>query len=1134
MLSKRLKSVLFTSFLLLLFIVASILLLSHLIKKPSVQNHLLNYLSDALGYEVSVGEIELSLWHGIGVGAKNFTARSRTGTETIIATEVRVGLDVGELIKGRVLPTKIFLFQPKIELTIGQDNQSSKPGQASSYKEILGRRLTLLPSISLHEARIVIKNIPCVLEDLYFNMSQNNENPQAFDINLQGIAGFANNNIPLTLHGTLTQSKEPQNKLFADLVLKCHEIPLAQIPWAGPLPVKRGFAELDMNLGGFLDGPLSMAGRIIAEDLDFALVRRGRKKDFSLSRLTLDFDSFYSEKVLQISSLDLKTSECSLVADSKIDFRDTDDPHLSLRVTSQFMPLKTFKRIFPTPLLPEWVETSLVPSLARGDVRVSLFSLDGTLKQFRDLRRAENAGSLSMQLVWKDLEILQEESVLPFKNVSGELHIQNGWLHLSNVKASFGQSTIKNGTLGIRNIFAGAGTYDITVDGLFDLQELLGQKEMGFIPLDFRRRIPEAESVSGMLTADVSIRYKSGWEHPRIQKGSFRFRECKVNHEALVFSLAVEEAEVKVDAKEKNEFRGRGIWGNSTFEASGSFENSLKTVNADIVGHADVNQIIGHFHHSHQATISFSDLAPCRVSISRLNNTWSLEGEIDPQGFTLDATSFSIHPIWQGSKISFDAVLQPQQKWHLKEFRYALGKSSLELSGSYDLKDKDSLYLNVVTPGLLLEDLGIRLKSSEIAPKGFIRCQTKMRTSYRDPSRTFLTGQMVGQNVSIDLSVLPSPMTGCDFMLQFAEKEISVNFLKMQIGQNPIEIQGKVKGWDGLKGEMMINVQYLDPSGFKIKGADSRSEGKWLGRFLNQSDIHFKIKVLQGRWQNIKYGPLDADCVLRSSDFFVEHSQIHLQHGIVNLKGHVKKGDPPELFFSSYIKMTDQPVEALQGLLQTIGIEEEYVGGHLTVEALLFTRGKKKEDLITSLTGSANVLLANGKIAKSNVIFKILDFLSLQKIFMQKPPDLSKEGFYFESIEGHIEINNGTLETRNLTMKSPVFNAVAQGKVNLHNRQVDADLGVQPLGTVDSLVSKIPIAGYILTGEKKSLLIYYFKVQGALSKPEVSYIPFKKLGLSLIDFFKRAFLTPKRLFEKIPRSYEDLTKQDEPSPLWGP
>ena len=157
MLSKRLRSLLFTTLLLLLFIVASILLLSHLIKKPSVQHHLLNYLSDALGYEVSIGKIELSLWHGIGVGAKNLAARSRTGTETIIASEVRVGLDVGELIKGRIVPTKIFLFQPKIELTIGQESQSSKPGQASSYKEILGRRLTLLPSISLHEARIVIK-----------------------------------------------------------------------------------------------------------------------------------------------------------------------------------------------------------------------------------------------------------------------------------------------------------------------------------------------------------------------------------------------------------------------------------------------------------------------------------------------------------------------------------------------------------------------------------------------------------------------------------------------------------------------------------------------------------------------------------------------------------------------------------------------------------------------------------------------------------------------------------------------------------------------------------------------------------------------------------------------------------------
>ena len=93
-------------------------------------------------------------------------------------------------------------------------------------------------------------------------------------------------------------------------------------------------------------------------------------------------------------------------------------------------------------------------------------------------------------------------------------------------------------------------------------------------------------------------------------------------------------------------------------------------------------------------------------------------------------------------------------------------------------------------------------------------------------------------------------------------------------------------------------------------------------------------------------------------------------------------------------------------------------------------------------------------------------------------------------------------------MRSPVFNAVARGNVDIpKNWTIDLYLGAQPLGTIDSLLSKIPVIGYILTGKEKSLVIYYFKVEGTLSDPKVKYVPLKHLG-NMAGFFKRLFFAP--------------------------
>jgi hypothetical protein len=189
--------------------------------------------------------------------------------------------------------------------------------------------------------------------------------------------------------------------------------------------------------------------------------------------------------------------------------------------------------------------------------------------------------------------------------------------------------------------------------------------------------------------------------------------------------------------------------------------------------------------------------------------------------------------------------------------------------------------------------------------------------------------------------------------------------------------------------------------------------------------------------------------------------------------------------------------------------------------------GKELRDLISHLDGGTNLLISKGVIRKSNVFLKILEFLSLQNIFTKRPPDLSKEGLYFESLGGHGDIEKGVVRTENAQMKSPILNAVAAGSADLAQGLADFDLGVQPLGTIDTVVSNIPVLGHILTGENKSLITYYFEVKGPLLNPQVEAVPFKALGNGVAGILKRLFLSPVKLFDDISEGIRKLPAPED-------
>jgi hypothetical protein len=78
----------------------------------------------------------------------------------------------------------------------------------------------------------------------------------------------------------------------------------------------------------------------------------------------------------------------------------------------------------------------------------------------------------------------------------------------------------------------------------------------------------------------------------------------------------------------------------------------------------------------------------------------------------------------------------------------------------------------------------------------------------------------------------------------------------------------------------------------------------------------------------------------------------------------------------------------------------------------------------------------------------------------------------------------------------------------------------KPLGTVDKVVTRLPIAGWILGGEEKALITAQFKVTGSGEKPKVEAIPITAISKGVLGIFQRTLGLPLRLIE-------------DPAILWG-
>jgi hypothetical protein len=271
-----------------------------------------------------------------------------------------------------------------------------------------------------------------------------------------------------------------------------------------------------------------------------------------------------------------------------------------------------------------------------------------------------------------------------------------------------------------------------------------------------------------------------------------------------------------------------------------------------------------------------------------------------------------------------------------------------------------------------------------------------------------------------------------------------------------------------------------------------------------------QAKVQQGQLGDLRFEEASGAITLPGDDLLIY--PLRFQVGSGQCVGQVllanMGGSAPILKISGAVENFDAAAIYSQ-LLKRRGL----VSG--TMRGDFHLQGEVGENFLASSSGGIDVEVQSGVLRKFRFISKVFSILNVSQILSFKLPDMAEEGMPFRRLSATFALKEGVLSTENLFIDSNAMNLSLLGDIDLRQDRLDLLLGVKPLRTVDRIVTRIPLAGWLLTGEEKALITAHFQIRGSSDDPEVVPVPITSLSETVVGIFSRVLGLPGKLIDDL-------------------
>lgn len=276
----------------------------------------------------------------------------------------------------------------------------------------------------------------------------------------------------------------------------------------------------------------------------------------------------------------------------------------------------------------------------------------------------------------------------------------------------------------------------------------------------------------------------------------------------------------------------------------------------------------------------------------------------------------------------------------------------------------------------------------------------------------------------------------------------------------------------------------------------------------SKADLKLRLLVDEGNYNKMQFSKLNLTAYRESGTIYVQDLNAAVFGGKVTGKGRIAEAGTSGNRYNMSIDLDKVNADKL---LSSLDISRE-ITGNLTMHADLTARGHNLQELKKTALGNIRLKIHSGKLRKFSTLSKVFSILNISQLLKFQLPDMVSGGMPYNSISGKIAVEDGRLSTQDLFISSDAINISIIGSSDIVKEEMDLTLGVQPLQTVDKVVNRIPIVGWLLTGKDKGFLTAYFEAKGSWADPKVSAIPVKSMGMGVLNIFRRTFELPVRLF----------------------
>ena len=182
-------------------------------------------------------------------------------------------------------------------------------------------------------------------------------------------------------------------------------------------------------------------------------------------------------------------------------------------------------------------------------------------------------------------------------------------------------------------------------------------------------------------------------------------------------------------------------------------------------------------------------------------------------------------------------------------------------------------------------------------------------------------------------------------------------------------------------------------------------------------------------------------------------------------------------------------------------------------------------ELSKSVSGDLSLAAAGGRIHSFGVLAKIFAILNVTEIYRGQLPDLTGEGFAYESMTIIADVEKSKLTMRECTVEAPSMGLACEGEIDLAEKEMDLVILVAPFRTVDRIVKHIPIVGGIMGGK---LITIPFRAKGELDDPYVIPLSPTAVGTGVLGILERTLKLPITIMEPLFSNSKSEKESSEP------